>query len=85
MRPRLTQLLGLFMAVALLAALAACNKQPPSKPAPGTKGAAAQLKPITPDPAPECPIAGEPASRPRGTVIAFYHTANVVGEVEPCG
>lgn len=85
MRPRVTQLLSLVLAVALLAAVAACKEQPPSRPAANQKGPATALKPVTIDPTPTCDVAPEPASRPRGTLITLYHTANVVGEVEPCG
>ena len=74
------------MAAALLAAVAACEKQPPARQTPtGTKGSAAPLQPLVIEPAPTCEAAAAPASRPRGTLIALYHTANVVGEVEPCG
>ncbi len=85
MRPRPNQLLSLFLAAALLAAVAACKKQPPARPIAGQKGPAAPLKPVTIDPAPTCDVAAGPTSRPRGVLITLYHTANVVGEVEPCG
>ena len=86
MRPRrLTPILSLVLAAALLAAVAACKKQPPARPPGPTKGPAVPLKPVTIEPAPTCEAAAAPASRPRGTLIALYHTANVVGEVEPCG
>jgi hypothetical protein len=47
--------------------------------------AAGALKPVTIPPAPSCELGDGPASRPKGTVIGIYHTANVVGEVDPCG
>ena len=77
------------MAAALLATVAACKSQPPAKKGVGRQAAGKQdavpLKPVTVEPAPTCDLGAEPASRPRGVVIALYHTANVVGEVEPCG
>ena len=83
---RLTNRQILIVAAALLAAVAACKSQPRPRPgAQARRDAGAALKPVTIEPAPACDIAAEPASRPRGTVIALYHTANVVGEVEPCG
>ncbi len=87
MRPprRLTQLLGLVLAAALLAAVAACKNQPRSTKPADTTGAAAALKPVNIEPTPTCDAMAAPASRPRGTLITLYHTANVVGEVEPCG
>jgi hypothetical protein len=77
------------VAAALLATVAACKGQPPAKKAAGKqaagKQAAVPLKPVAVEPAPACDLGAEPASRPRGVIIALYHTANVVGEVEPCG
>jgi hypothetical protein len=76
----------LVVTAALLAAVAACRGQPSRRQgALATRDAGAALRPVTIEPAPACDAAAEPASRPRGTVIALYHTANVVGEVEPCG
>ena len=72
------------MAAALLATVAACKSPPPAKKAVG-KPDAVPVKPVTVEPAPTCDLGAAPASRPRGVVIALYHTANVVGEVEPCG
>jgi hypothetical protein len=70
--------------VLLLLCAAGCkNAAPPPRPAAVTK---APVSPIPVPPAPTCDVpAPGPASGPRGTVIALYHTANVVGEVEPCG
>ena len=71
---------------AVLLAVSACQSQPtPAKKQMARRDAGAALKPVTVEPAPPCDLPAEPASRPRGTVIALYHTANVVGEVEPCG
>ena len=71
---------------AVLLAVSACKGQPtPAKKPLDRRDAGAALKPVTIEPAPPCDLPAEPASRPRGTVIALYHTANVVGEVEPCG
>lgn len=76
----------LLVAVALLAVVAACKSQPPRRQgALARRDAGAALKPVTVEPAPACDVPAAPAARPRGTVIALYHTANVVGEVEPCG
>jgi hypothetical protein len=80
----------LVLAAALLVAVSACNQQPQRgkgapKGAPAKSATAAALKPVTIEPAPACDLGPEPASRPRGVVLALYHTANVVGEVEPCG
>jgi hypothetical protein len=57
----------------------------PVKPVkPVTAPLAAPAEPVPPPPA--CDVPPEaPADLPRGKVLALYHTANVVGEVEPCG
>jgi hypothetical protein len=74
------------MAAALLAAVAACKSQPRSgKGTPARRDAGAALKPVVIEPAPACDLGAEPASRPRGIILALYHTANVVGELDPCG
>ncbi|MBI5479800.1 MAG: hypothetical protein HY906_13130 [Deltaproteobacteria bacterium] len=88
MRPgrRFTNRQLLVVAAALLAAVAACKSQPrPRQGAQARRDAGAALKPVTIEPAPACDLPAAPAAQPRGTVIALYHTANVVGEVEPCG
>jgi hypothetical protein len=89
MRPRrVTQILVLLVAGALAASVAGCGgkKQPRSKQSAVTKkDPGAPLKPVVIEPAPTCDVAAAPSSQPRGIIIALYHTANVVGEVEPCG
>jgi len=78
----------MVVAAALVTAVVGCGnkKQPRSRQGALTKtDPAAPLKPVVVEPAPTCDVSGEPSSQPRGTLIALYHTANVVGEVEPCG
>jgi hypothetical protein len=83
---RFSNLQTLVAAAALLAAVAACKSQPRSRQgAVARRDAGAALKPVVVEPAPACDVPAEPASLPRGIIIALYHTANVVGEVEPCG
>jgi hypothetical protein len=85
---RITQILVMLVAGALAASVVGCGGKKPTRgkqAAVARKGPAEPLKPITIDPAPTCDLPAEPASAPRGIVIALYHTANVVGEVEPCG
>ena len=82
----MTHLLALCLAAGLVSMAAGCGgkKQPKSRQAAVTK-AGEPLKPVTIDPAPACDLPAESGSQPRGVLIALYHTANVVGEVEPCG
>jgi hypothetical protein len=73
------------IAAAFVAAVTGCQSQPSTAAGPRGANSDAALKPVTVEPAPPCDLGAAPASRPRGTVIALYHTANVAGEVEPCG
>jgi hypothetical protein len=72
--------------VCLSAGLLLCAVGCKGKAPPPAKPAAAAAAPIVVPPPPSCDLPKEDSSsRPRGTVLALYHTANVVGEVDPCG
>ena len=61
---------------ALLLSFGACRSQTPAE-APAADPAALSAAPATVTPA--------AAARDKAVTIAFLHTANVMGELEPCG
>jgi hypothetical protein len=67
----------------LLGAAALGCKGRPAQP-PKTAQPAASAVTVAPAPKCDAPL-DAPNAAPRGKVLAIYHTANVVGEVEPCG
>jgi hypothetical protein len=68
----------LFLSVAQLLALNACQRRPAARPASARKVDAAPLKLDLPQLTAPSPL---PASR----VVHLLYTANVVGDAEPCG
>jgi len=70
------------MALALFALGACAGKTAKEAHTPAADGGLANAAAPAP---PSCTVPPDTASRPRGKAIAIFYTANVVGEIEPCG